>query len=302
MDALSEDHFIKLFQFTPTVYNDQYPSIDPTSPSLALTGKVAVITGASRGLGAQAFAPAFAKAGVKGLVLIATDEAKLKSVEEDVKRINADIQVLALSTNIADERSVEAAFDKIKSTFGHADILINNAGVLLDGEGSLVGDFDPDLWWRDFEINTKGTFLMSRGFIRQLPSKDTPATMVNLVTTGAWMTFPHLSGYCISKGASLQLAQHVAAGYPNITSVSLHPGMLDTDMMMEEFRRFTFQSPDLVGGLAVWLSHPHAKFLSGRTIASFWSVDDLLARKDEIVQGNLLQMGLSGNFLAGQSE
>lgn len=76
--------------------------------------------------------------------------------------------------------------------------------------------------------------------------------------------------------------------------------MADTDMMMDQFRRFTQQSPQLISGLAVWLSHPVAKFLSGRTVASWWSVDDLVARKAEIESQNLLQVDMMGNFDGSQ--
>lgn len=223
-------------------------------------------------------------------------------MEAHVKKINPDVQVLSLAVDITNSRSVDVAFEKIKDTFGSADILINNAGVNFEGEGNPVGEEDPEGWWKNFEVNTKGTFLISRGFIRQLPSSETRATIVNLVTLAAWKTFAHLSGYGISKAGALQLAQHIAAGYPNINTVSVHPGLVETDMLMDQFRRFTRQTPELVGGLAVWLSHPHAQFLSGRTIGSHWSVDDLVARKDEIVSKNLLQLDLTGNFDGAQFE
>jgi NAD(P)-dependent dehydrogenase (short-subunit alcohol dehydrogenase family) len=224
----------------------------------------------------------------------------LKSVEADVKDINAKVDVLCIAVDITNKFAVDEAFEKINGTFGSVDILVNNAGVNFEGEGALVGDEDPDNWWRNFEINTRGTFLVSRAFLRQLQPKSARATIITLVTLAAWKTFPSLSGYGISKAGALQIAQHIAAGYPEVTTVSIHPGLVDTDMLMEQFRRFTRQTPELVGGLAVWLSHPQASFLSGRTIGSHWSVDDLVARKDEIVRNNLLQMDLTGNFEGAQ--
>lgn len=214
----------------------------------------------------------------------------------EAKKINPNVQILAVGVDVTNRKSVDDVFDKIKSRFGHADILVDNAGVNFEGEGSLVGDQDPDAWWSNFEVNTKGTFLMSRAFIKSLPEKEAPATIISLTTSAAWQSFAHLSGYAISKLGGLSLTQHIAAGYPNITAVNLHPGLVDTDMLMDQFRRFTQQSPALVGGLAVWLSHPHAAFLSGRTIGSHWDVDGLTARKDEIVSKNLLQVNLTGDF------
>lgn len=244
--------------------------------------------------------PAFSKAGAKGLVLLATNEDKLKLVEAVAKETNPGIEILCITTDVTSKQSVDSAFGKIKSKFGHADILINNAGVNTEGEGHLVGDEELDAWWQNFEVNIKGTFLMSHAFIEQLPSKDTTATIINLVTLAAWKVFPHLSGYGISKAGALNLAQHIASGYPNITAISLHPGLLDTDMLMDQYRRFTLQTPELIGGLGVWLCHPHANFLSGRAIASYWSVDDLVARKEEIISKDLLKMDLTGNFNGAQ--
>lgn len=111
-----------------------------------------------------------------------------------------------------------------------------------------------------------------------------------------------MSGYSISKLATVQLTAHLAAAYPNVTAVALHPGLVETDMMHDAFRRFNLDSPALVGGLAVWLSSEKAKFLTGRVIASNWSVDDLVERKDEIASGKLLQIDLTGTFGKGQFE
>ena len=233
-------------------------------------------------------------------MLIATNAEKLKAVEADIQSIRPDIHVLTLALDISDKDAVDVAFEKIKGTFGHADILVNNAAVLLEGEGSPIGEADPEKWWRQCEINTKGTFLMSRAFLRQLRSNTTDATIITMLSRFAWQGVPHLSGYSIAKSGAQQLSQYIAAGYPQVTAVCVDPMLADTDMLLDQFRRFTRSSPELVGGLGVWLSHPHAKFLSGRTIASYGSVDDLIARKDEIVGQGLLQTTLAGNFDGNQ--
>lgn len=108
---------------------------------------------------------------------------------------------------------------------------------------------------------------------------------------------PPLGGYFISKFILDSLATYVAAEYPNVTAVSLHPGLVLTDMLREPFRSlFNQDSPELVGGTAVWLCQEKAKFLSGRFIAANWCVDDLLERKDEIVSGDLLKLTVKGQF------
>ncbi|KAI0424610.1 hypothetical protein F5Y09DRAFT_134593 [Xylaria sp. FL1042] len=293
---LPTNFFATLFQYTKNVYSDQYPTVDPTRQDLNLAGKVVIVTGASRGLGAKAFAPAFAKAGVRGLVLLATNFKGLNNVERDVKKIDSKIQTLAISVDISDSQSVGSAFQQIQETFGYADILINNAGINGDAEGTTIGDADPETWWRQFEVNGKGTFLMTRSFIGQLPSSQTPATIINLTTGAAWKGNPMMPGYSISKLVAQQQIPCIAAAYPNITAVALHPGLLDTDMLPQNMRHFDRDTPELVGGVAVWLSHSHAHFLSGRVIASQWDVNELLTRKSEIQSNNDLTMDLIGKF------
>ncbi|GAW21831.1 hypothetical protein ANO14919_113560 [Xylariales sp. No.14919] len=297
---LPTDFFLTSLQYTKNVHSDQYPAVDPTREDLSLAGKVVIVTGASRGLGAKAFAPAFAKAGVRGLVLVATNAEALKNVEREVKKINAEIETLAISADISDGQAVTSAFEKIKATFGHADILINNAGINSDGESVVLSQADPETWWRQFEVNGKGTFLVTHAFINQLPAHDTPATIVNLTTGAAWKGNPMAPGYSVSKLVAQQLVPAIAPVHPNITAVALHPGLLDTDMLPQAMRRFDRETPELVGGVAVWLSHPHAHFLSGRVIASQWDVDDLVARKAEIQGGSDLTIDLLGKFGPGR--
>ncbi|KAK0611891.1 hypothetical protein B0T14DRAFT_595255 [Immersiella caudata] len=300
MDQLPPDFFVSSLQFTKRVYQDVYPAINPTNPELGLTGKVVIITGASRGIGARGIVPAFARAGPKGIVLVGTNVDALQISEAGVKEANPSIKTLAVAADISDASSVAELFARVKDSFGHADILINNAAV-RSGGGNIHED-KPEEWWRNFEVNTKGAFLLIQNFINALPTPSTPATIVNVVTAGAWGAYPQMSGYALSKLAALQLVAKVAAAYPNITAIALHPGLVETDMFHPSFRRFNLDSPALVGGTLVWLAGEKAKFLTGRTITSNWSVEDLTERKDEIEAGNLLKIGLQGKFGKEQFE
>jgi len=159
------------------------------------------------------------------------------------------------------------------------------------------------MWCSSQEVNTKGAFLLAREFLRSLPSPaSTPATLVNLVSAGAWQVYPTMSGYSLSKLAALQLTAHVAAAYPHVTAVALHPGLVETDMLLDAFRRFSLDSPALIGGVAVWLAAKRPRFLSGRTIVANWDVDDLQKRAAEIEGGGLLKIDLQGEFGKGLFE
>lgn len=147
-------------QFTPHNRQDIYPSIDPTNPANSLAGKVAIITGASRGLGARGLVPNFAKAGVKGLVLVATNDEKLKSVEKSVKEAHPQLETLAVACDVSDPASVEALFEQVKAKFGHGDILVNNAAVLTGG--NAIHEEDPATWWKNFVSPTLSLSVFSQ--------------------------------------------------------------------------------------------------------------------------------------------
>ena len=131
---------------------------------------------------------------------------------------------------------------------------------------------------------------------------DKKGSVVNLTTGAAVMVFPTMSSYSISKLASLQLAAFVAAENPNVTAVALHPGIAMTDMTLPMFVPFAKDTPELIGGVGVWLATEKAAFLSGKYIESNWSVDDLAARKDEIVSEGKLTISLKGEFGKQQFE
>jgi len=229
MENLPTDFFVTSAAYTPTVYRDQYPSIDPENPANAQDGKVIVITGASAGIGARGFAPAFAKAAPKAIVLVGRDAGRLRTTEETVRAANPTIDVLSIPTDLTDLASVENLFRLVGTRYGHADVLVNNAGTF--GQSDVVGNVNPTTWWSDFEINVKGTFLATRGFLSLL-GPERQGTIITLSTGGATAIYPGLSGYSISKLGALRVAEYVAAEYPKVTSIVLQPGMVMTDMVI----------------------------------------------------------------------
>lgn len=117
-----------------------------------------------------------------------------------------------------------------------------------------------------------------------------------MVSGLAYQVQPTLSAYGISKLATLELTTYIAVENPNITAIALHPGVVHTEQTMDSFVKFAKDTPELVGGIATWLSTPRAHFLSGRFVAANWDVDDLVAREEEIKSKDLLKMFLTGTF------
>jgi NAD(P)-dependent dehydrogenase (short-subunit alcohol dehydrogenase family) len=242
----------------------------------------------------QGIVPIFAKAGPKAIVLVATGAKGLEATEQAIHKINGAIKTLRCSVDISSSSSVAKLFEDVKSAFGHADVLVNNAAA--NEGGGMMAEQDDDQFWRNFEVNTKGTFLLNKYFIAALPSPETRGHIVTLVTGGAWLIIPNMAGYSLSKLAALQTTTYFAAQYPNITAISLHPGLVPGAMTRPEFKHFEPDTPELVGGISLWLASDEAHFLSGRVVTSNWDVEDLVARKDEIVGKGLLQMQLAGTF------
>jgi NAD(P)-dependent dehydrogenase (short-subunit alcohol dehydrogenase family) len=144
-------------------------------------------------------------------------------------------------------------------------------------------------------VNVKGTFLVSRAFLA-LAGRERRVTVVSVSSMMALRVIPGASAYSLSKLLVAHLAQFVAAEYPVATAVAVHPGILLTDMLShpdEPFRRFANDPPQLVGSLAVWCTTDAARFLSGRYIDAHWSVDELVARRDEIVREGKLLTGFN---------
>lgn len=142
----------------------------------------------------------------------------------------------------------------------------------------------------------KGSFLVTKYFLQQLPTPSTSANIVNMASNAAWEVFPTLSGYSISKLAVLQLGAHLAAGYPEVTTISLHPGFVHTDMLPDYFLHIRQSSAELAGGVSVWLCTKPARFLNGRLMVAEWDVNELLQRQSEIETEGTLRVDLLGKF------
>lgn len=154
-------------------------------------------------------------------------------------------------------------------------------------------------------LNTRGTFLMTQHFLKSLPSPSTPAKIITLTTGAAYEVFPTLSAYGISKLTVLELMTYVAAENPNVFAVAVHPGIVATDMVIDMFKKFALDTPELVGGTGVWLAGWEGvdrSFLGGRFVSVNWDVDELVKRKEEIERDGLLKMDIKATLGAEQFE
>ncbi|KAL4790553.1 hypothetical protein BDV19DRAFT_393927 [Aspergillus venezuelensis] len=295
-DAPDPDVYVKLGAFTSKYYRDVYPAIDPTRPELSQAGKVVVITGASRGLGQLGLAPFFARANARGIALLGRSADGLAETEKIVKDINPATQVLCLPVDVTDVKRVAAAFDKIVDQLGVPNVLINNAGALtLD----TMFDSDIESWWNVQEVNVKGTFIVTKAFLSKTGATPTaPTTIINQTSISAMGVPPGLSSYSMSKLAMNKFTAWLASEHPAITSVSLDPGIVETEIAraVPYLGPFMKDTPELIGGASVWLASGDKAFLSGRTVSANWDFEELEVKKQEIVEGDLLTLCFRGSF------
>ncbi|MBO1305074.1 SDR family NAD(P)-dependent oxidoreductase [Enterococcus sp. 669A] len=193
-----------------------------------LTGKVAVVTGASSGLGRDA-AIAYAEAGAD-VVLLARRLERLEEVAGEIKEMGRD--VLAIKMDVTDEESVKAGIQQAFDHFGHLDILLNNAGIAVGGgvHQLSVEDFDKSM-----DVNVKGIFLVSKYVIPHMMDNKygriVNVASINAVIADKADVFIRHS-YNASKAAVLGLTKGMAASYGkyNITVNAIGPGLFESEM------------------------------------------------------------------------
>lgn len=216
--------------FTDPMHNDTYPAIDSATKS-DHSGKIVFITGASYGIG-KATAISYAKAGAEGIILAARSDlsAVETAVQEAAKTAGKKApRVLVLKMDVANEASVADGAAAVEKEFGRLDILINNAGYL--SEFVPIGDSVPENWWRNFEVNIKGVYLVSRALLPLL-LKGGDKTIVNLGSIGSHMTFGGGSGYQTTKFALLRMTEILQSDYDEqgILAYCVHPGGIMTEL------------------------------------------------------------------------
>ena len=190
-----------------------------------VAGKTVVITGASRGIGAEA-AGVFAAAGANVALIARSSDA--------IEKLAAEIgeQAIALTCDVASYASVEGAIAKAKETFGSVDILINNAGVIEPI--AHLASADPDEWGTVIDINLKGVFNGIRAVLPMMIASG-GGSILTISSGAAHGPVEAWSHYCASKAAVKMLTEcvHKENGADGIRAIGLSPGTVATQMQVE---------------------------------------------------------------------
>jgi len=192
------------------------------NPDIDLTGKTAVITGASRGIGAEA---------ARRLVHAGANVALLARSEDSVKALAKELgdKALGIGCDVSVWAQVNGAIEQCHKHFGGIDILLNNAGV-IDPVARLE-EADPDSWSHVVDINLKGPFYGIRAAL-PLMKKSNGGVIINISSGAALNALEGWSHYCATKAGLLLLTQcvHKENAEQGIRCVGLSPGTVATDM------------------------------------------------------------------------
>ncbi|WP_422123542.1 3-oxoacyl-[acyl-carrier-protein] reductase [Planococcus sp. X10-3] len=237
-----------------------------------LTGKTAIITGGSRGIGAE-IARRFADAGAKVVVNYSGSQQKAEAVVASIKENGGE--AIAVKANVSDAEAVKAMVEETMSTFGSVDILVNNAGITRD---NLMMRMKDDEWDDVINTNLKGVFVCTKAVTRQM-MKQRSGRIVNIASIVGVMGNAGQANYVASKAGVIGLTKTTARELASrgITANAVAPGFITTDMtdglnediqqsMMAQIPLGRFGKPEEVAKAALFLASDEASYMTGQTL------------------------------------
>lgn len=250
---------------------------------LDLSGRIALVTGASGGLGAQ-FARTLARAGA-AVVLASRRVDRLKELRAQIQGEGGEAHVVAL--DVTDTDSIRAAVAHAETEMGSIDILVNNSGVSTTQRLLEVSEEDFDFI---FDTNVRGAFFVAQEVGRRMvarakgaaPGSFTGGRIINIASMAGLRVLPQIGVYCMSKAAVIQMTRAMALewGRFGINVNAICPGYIDTEInhhhwateggqkLIQMLPRKRVGQPQDLDALLVMLASDQSHFVNGAVIAA----------------------------------
>lgn len=237
---------------------------------MRLEGKVAIVTGAGRGLG-KGIAVKLAKEGAKVVVCDILEDIAAECVTE-IKEAGGE--ALAVGGNIAKLDDVKAVYEAAVKTYGKVDIVVNNAGINKDG---MLHKMSDEQWDAVINVNLTGTFYMTREAAKLMREQEN-GRIIN-ISSMSWLGNIGQANYAASKAGVIGLTKTAAreSAKKGITCNAICPGFIETDMtrgvpekvwdiMISKIPAGRAGSPEDVGNLVAFLASDEASYINGQVI------------------------------------
>ncbi|KYD08215.1 3-oxoacyl-[acyl-carrier-protein] reductase [Heyndrickxia sporothermodurans] len=239
---------------------------------MLLEGKVALVTGASRGIGRE-IALELAREGANVIVNYAGSEARANEVVEEIKALGREAK--AIQCNVANNDEVQGMIKETIGLFGKIDILVNNAGITRD---NLIMRMKEDEWDDVINTNLKGVFLCTKGVTRQM-MKQRSGKIINISSIVGVSGNPGQANYVAAKsgviGLTKSTAKELASRGINVNAVA--PGFITTEMtdklpedvqseMLKQIPLARFGEPKNVANVVVFLASSSSDYMTGQTL------------------------------------
>ena len=241
------------------------------STSTASSKKVAIVTGASRGIG-KAIALRLGRDGFAIAVNYSSNQAEAQAVVTEIEA--AGSQAVAIQADVSKTEDVAKLFDQTEQAFGGVDVLVNNAGIMKVG---TIADASEDIFDRTFAINVRGTFNTLKQAARRIRAGG---RIINFSTSSTPLSLPGYGIYCASKAAVEVLGSILAKELRGrqITVNTVAPGPVGTELFFEgktseqvdrlaklsPFERLG--EPEDIARVIAFLAGPEGGWISGQTI------------------------------------
>lgn len=245
-----------------------------SQPNFDLSGKVALITGASRGIG-QAIAEAYAVAGAK-VVLASRKQESLDEVAEIIRGNGGE--ALPIAAHTGDDEAINALVAQATEAYGGIDIVVNNAAT--NPHFGPVMTAEESHWDKILDVNVKGYFRVAKGCVPSMQARG-GGKIINVASIAGLAPQPGMGIYCVSKAAVLMLTKVLAAELAgdNIQVNAIAPGFIKTkfsaaiwgnpqlnEAVMKQIPQGRMAEPEELTGIALYLASGASSFTTGETI------------------------------------